>query len=68
MTTLAGSGGYPPYTWLRTAGSLPPGVSLFRGGKITGKPTTAGTYTFTVEATDALGATAMRSLSITIAP
>src|SRR5207253_8828011 len=65
--TLAGSGGYPPYTWSRTAGSLPPGVSLFGGGKITGKPTAAGTYTFTVEATDAIGAEALRRLRHAIA-
>jgi sugar lactone lactonase YvrE len=34
------------------SGELPPGLSLGTNGQITGTPTTLGTYTFTVEATD----------------
>lgn len=40
------------YTWAITAGTLPPGIALdFPTSTITGTPTTAGTYTFTAEAT-----------------
>src|SRR5262249_30003257 len=49
------SGGTGPYTVSLSAGSsLPPGLSL-SNGSITGKPTRAGTYTFTVNASTSLG-------------
>jgi len=68
-STLAASGGAPPYTWTVTSGgSLPPGLSLTSAGAISGTPTAAGTfgpYVFTV--TDSSNATAVSSsLSITI--
>lgn len=51
--TLQAGGGTPPLTWSLTAGSaLPPGLSLSSGGAITGTPTTAGTFNFTVQAQD----------------
>jgi len=62
--TLAASGGAPAYTWAKTSGSLPNGLSLSTAGVISGKPTRTGTYTFTVEVTDAQGQTATKSLSI----
>ena len=40
------SGGTSPYTFSIVSGSLPPGLQLDSFGKITGKPTTAGTYRF----------------------
>ena len=36
-----------------TSGSLPSGLSLSTGGVLSGTPTAAGTYTFTVTGTDA---------------
>ena len=40
-----------PLNWGITSGTLPPGLSLdMQGGRIYGTPTTAGTYTFDVEA------------------
>lgn len=42
------SGGVPPYTY-STSGTLPPGLTLTsRSGAITGTPTAAGTFNFTV--------------------
>ncbi|WP_337004271.1 MULTISPECIES: LPXTG cell wall anchor domain-containing protein [unclassified Microbacterium] len=38
-----------------TAGSLPPGLTLSAGGMLTGEPTAAGTYAFTLNATNGLG-------------
>lgn len=50
---LSACGGHTPYTWTQTAGSLPPGLSLSKSGKIGGgSPTTAGNYTFKVQVTD----------------
>ena len=60
-TTYAGgpvsaSGGTSPYTYSVSVGSLPLGLSLTASGasagSFTGSPTTAGSYTFTVKATD----------------
>jgi hypothetical protein len=73
-TNLSASGGFQPYTsWIVVApgtGTLPPGLSLSNSGQITGAPTTAGTYPFTVQVTDSAtptASTAQANLSITIA-
>ena len=60
--------GTTPITWLRTSGDLPGGLTL-AAGVISGTPTTAGDFTFTVRAANILGAThhAFREFTITIA-
>lgn len=64
---LFASGGVQPYTWSVVAGTLPPGLELPNGeNTISGTPTTAGTFTFTVRVTDDLGAFSEKELSITI--
>lgn len=65
LQTLTAAGGAAPYSWAITSGALPPGLTL-AGASISGKPTTAGTYTFTVQVTDNVLATATQSLSLTI--
>ncbi|MBL8175599.1 MAG: putative Ig domain-containing protein, partial [Bryobacterales bacterium] len=65
---LLTSGGTSPFAWAVTTGSLPPGITLGQlTGALTGIPTTPGTYTFTVQATEAGTAVAARQLSIVIA-
>jgi T5SS/PEP-CTERM-associated repeat protein len=64
--TLLATGGTGPYSWLVTGGSLPPGVTLDAGGLVSGTPTTAGTYSFTLQVTDANGAQASQTVSLTI--
>ncbi|MRR37547.1 c-type cytochrome, partial [bacterium] len=64
--TLAASGGTAPYRW-SYSGSLPPGISVTSAGSVTGTPTTAGAYSFTVLVSDARSATATKALSVTIA-
>ncbi|MBW3507905.1 putative Ig domain-containing protein [Janthinobacterium sp. NKUCC06_STL] len=50
--TIAASGGTGTYTYARTAGSLPAGLTLAANGTLSGTPTAAGAYSFTVTATD----------------
>ena len=51
--TVTASGGVGPYTFAVTSGVLPTGLVLDGAtGAITGTPTTAGTFSFTITATD----------------
>jgi hypothetical protein len=64
---LFASGGVQPYSWSVVAGALPAGLELpRRANTISGTPTTAGTFTFTVRVTDDLGAFSEKEFSITI--
>ena len=61
------TGGVTPYTWSITTGALPGGLILnTTTGAITGTPTAAGTFSFTLQVRGANGATASRALSITV--
>ncbi len=64
--TVTASGGTAPYTFSVTSGSLPPGLTLSSGGVLSGTPTAAGNFTFTVTATDAQGCTVNGSYTVTI--
>jgi len=62
-------GGFIPYNWSISAGSLPAGLSLdAKNGVISGRPTTAGVKQFTVKITDNQkpAAAATKNLSIKI--
>jgi MBG domain (YGX type)/Putative Ig domain len=50
--TLTIAGGVAPYTFSVSAGTMPAGISLSADGVLSGKPTAAGTYSFTVTAQD----------------
>jgi len=65
---LTATGGTTPYTWTKTSGTLPAGLTMYPSGVIRGAPTTAGTFNFTVKVTAANGSTATKALSIKIAP
>ncbi|MEU0517986.1 putative Ig domain-containing protein [Streptosporangium sp. NPDC006007] len=65
---LTVTGGTSPFTWSVSVGTLPPGVTLNAStGVLSGTPTTAGTYTFTVKVTDAVGQSATQAVTLTIA-
>jgi hypothetical protein len=64
--TLTATGGTPPYSWALISGALPDGLALDSGGAITGTPSKAGTFSFTVRVTDKSSAVADQSLQLSI--
>jgi len=66
--TFEATGGTPPYTWTVTSGPVPAGVTLATSGVLSGTPTTAGTYNFTVQLSDSASGTATQTFTVTIAP
>ncbi len=64
---LGATGGTPPYTWnVITADTFPPGLSLSQVGGVTGTPTAAGSFTFTVRVTDSSGPALSATGDVTI--
>jgi hypothetical protein len=66
---LRATGGTGPYTWTLASGRLPAGITLSREGALHGEPWAAGTYVFTVRATDSQwqAQSVTERLSITVA-
>jgi Putative Ig domain/Galactose oxidase, central domain/Kelch motif len=67
---ISSSGGLQPAGFAVTSGIFPPGLTLASNGAITGIPTAANTFTFTITATDAStpSLTASQTYTVTIAP
>jgi len=78
---LLPSGGVGPYTWAVAPGSaLPPGLGLITGAQVpstfapgattllAGLPTTAGSYTFDLIATDSVGTQMRRTFTLLVSP
>jgi hypothetical protein len=65
--SLSASGGTAPFQWSVASGSLPPGITLSSGGVLSGTPSSAGSFPFTVALKDADGATDMQALTLTVA-
>jgi uncharacterized repeat protein (TIGR01451 family) len=57
-----------PFTWTVDSGALPPGLSMSSAGAITGTPTAAGTFKFTMKLVDSTGLTDTQAQIIAIAP
>ena len=65
--TITATGGASPYTFAVTSGALPTGMNpLSAGGVLSGTPTAAGTFNFTVTATDANLCTSSQAYSIVV--
>ena len=64
---VAATGGTAPYTWALSAGALPAGLALNGGGGISGTPSVAGSSTFTLKVTDAVGGTTSLAYTVSIA-
>jgi uncharacterized repeat protein (TIGR03803 family) len=65
--TVTTTGGTGPPTFSLT-GSPPPGLTLSSGGILSGTPMAAGSFSFTVTATDAAGVSASQAYTLTINP
>ncbi|MCX6594875.1 MAG: putative Ig domain-containing protein [Acidobacteria bacterium] len=72
---LENAGGFPPIAWSlvpKAGEQLPGGITLTPTGMLQGQPTTAGTFNFTVLATDSdpgtIKQTATQTFSIVVAP
>jgi len=68
--TINADFGTTPYSFQVVSGTVPAGLSLSTNGILSGVPGTgsAGTYTFTVQATDANNRKAAQSLKLTVLP
>jgi hypothetical protein len=64
--TFSAIGGFPPFTWSVTAGALPPGLSLSSTGTLSGTPTGAGSFPFTVTVADSASPPGTGSLPVTL--
>ena len=65
-TTLAATGGTSPYGWSVSGGALPPGLGMTPTGVISGTPTAAGTYSFSVRVVDAVNNVATSNYSFSV--
>jgi hypothetical protein len=64
---FAATGGAAPYQWIVSTGSLPTGLSLNSAtGSLSGTPTAAGTFNFTLQVVDAAGRSATASFTIVV--
>jgi uncharacterized protein YhjY with autotransporter beta-barrel domain len=64
--TLTAAGGVGPYRFVLSGGALPAGLALSPGGVVSGTPTAAGAFAFTVNITDANGQAGTASLTLTV--
>lgn len=66
-TTFAATGGTGPYTWTLNTGTLPTGLTLAPSGTLSGTPTSAGSFNYTLKATDAYGNFTTKAFTHTVA-
>jgi hypothetical protein len=64
-TTFNATGGTQPYTWSIVSGNSD-GLTMSSTGVLSGTPQTDGSFSFTVQVTDAAGATASQPFSIVV--
>src|SRR5690554_3564891 len=64
--TISATGGTEPYSFTLTAGRLPAGLSLDADGELSGTPSEAGSFPFTVTATEGNGFTGNRAYTLQI--
>ena len=62
--SVIATGGANPTTYTVTSGSLPTGLTLASNGTVSGTPSAAGTFNFTITATDSNGCTGSRAYTV----
>ena len=65
--TFSVTGGAAPYKWEVTSGTMPNGLALSELGVLSGVPTTAGSYAFTVRVTDGGAMVSTKAITMVIA-
>jgi hypothetical protein len=65
--TLTATNGTAPYSFALASGALPPGLTLASTGTLSGTPTAAGDFTFSIRATDTYGATGSATYTLAVA-
>jgi hypothetical protein len=65
---LNATGGVPPYRWVASRGTLPPGVTIDGNGTLVGTPAGTGMFNFAVTVTDGEDHIATGSFSLRIGP
>jgi hypothetical protein len=64
--TIVAGGGVPPYNYTVASGNLPNGLDLSPSGVLTGIPSKAGLFNFTVQATDMNGCSGTEEYSVMV--
>ena len=67
LSATSANGGVAPYAFTVTAGALPGGLTLSSAGVLSGTPTAAGSFNFTVQATSTNGFSGTRAYTVAIA-
>ncbi|USJ25662.1 putative Ig domain-containing protein [Ensifer adhaerens] len=65
--TITAANGTGPYSYTVISSALPAGLTLAANGRLSGTPTVDGNFNFTIEATDANGATGSVTYSLAVA-
>ncbi|HEV2083091.1 MAG TPA: IPT/TIG domain-containing protein [Brevundimonas sp.] len=63
---MSATGGRGTYSYAVTGGALPSGLTLTTGGLLSGRPSSGGTFAFTITATDSFGNTGGAALTLTV--
>ena len=66
LSASSANGGTAPYTFAITAGAQPTGLTLSPAGVLSGTPTAAGTFNFTVQATSTNGFSGTQAYTIVV--
>jgi hypothetical protein len=67
VTPATATGGLAPYTWSVASGTIPPGLALDpASGALAGRPTAAGSFSFSLGVSDAGGRTATTDVTMTV--
>jgi hypothetical protein len=65
-SALNAIGGATPYSWSLSSGTLPNGLAVNSAGSISGTPTVAGSFPFTMQVKDAAGQSASGNFTINV--